>query len=98
MSSPRKNIFEDLASLDDSPTATQIDASIYDSDAAKVLARAGKNLRATPIDIRKIRPDSLQPRRAVPSELRAYWRNDPKRTELLFERWLDAIAEERGGS
>src|SRR6185436_12606167 len=51
-----------------------------------------------PLDIRKIRPDSLQPRRAVPSELRAYWRNDPKRTELLFERWLDAIAEERGGS
>jgi hypothetical protein len=97
MSSQRKNIFEDLASLDDSPTATQIDASIYDSETAKVLARASKNLRATPIDIRKIRPDSLQPRRAVPSELRAYWRNDPKRTELLFERWDDAIREERGG-
>jgi hypothetical protein len=98
MSSQRKNIFEDLASLDDSPTATQIDASIYDSETAKVLARASKNLRATPLDIRKIRPDSLQPRRAVPRELRAYWRNDPKRTEMLFERWLDGIAEERGGS
>jgi hypothetical protein len=100
MSSQRKNIFEDLASLEDSAVMAQsADALIYgDADAARVLARAGKNLRATPVDIRKIRPDSLQPRRAVPSELRAYWRNDPKRTELLFERWLDGIAEERGGS
>jgi hypothetical protein len=99
-STPRKNIFEDLNTLDDSMTAAQsADALIYgDADAAKVLARSVRNLRATPLDIRKIRPDSLQPRRAVPSELRAYWRNDPKRTELLFERWLDAIAEERGGS
>jgi hypothetical protein len=102
MSSPqhRKNIFDDLASLEDSVTAAQsADALIFgDADAAKVLARSVRNLRATPLDIRKIRPDSLQPRRAVPSELRTYWRNDPKRTELLFERWLDSIAEERGGS
>lgn len=95
----RKNVFEDLASLEDSTIlGDSPDTLIYgDPLAAKVLARSGKNIRAKMTDIRKIRPDSLQPRRAVPSELRAYWRGDPKRTELLFERWLDAIVEERGG-
>lgn len=76
--------------LDDNPTVADVTDSIFGK------SKTSRHLRAKPIDITKIRPDPLQPRRAVPSELRQSWGGDPNRVQELFDIWTSKIREERG--
>lgn len=47
------------------------------------------------VDIDRITPDPVQPRRVVPSTLRGKWDGTPGRTRTLFQAWLQAITEAR---
>ncbi len=48
-----------------------------------------------PIPIHDISPDLTQPRRAIPSPVRAYWDGSPDTMEMLFEAWLMLANQER---
>ncbi|MEZ4670820.1 MAG: ParB N-terminal domain-containing protein [Anaerolineae bacterium] len=73
-----------------SPAET--DASIFGS---LDRADAGRQV-AKPISIFEVHPDSLQPRRAVPSPVRPYWDGRPVTTSVLFSHWYDLAVQERG--
>lgn len=50
---------------------------------------------AKPISIFEIYPDPAQPRRAVPSAVRAHWDGTPHAIAVLFDAWVDAVQRER---
>ncbi|MEO1166736.1 MAG: ParB N-terminal domain-containing protein, partial [Chloroflexota bacterium] len=78
--------------LSDSPTAGDVADGIFGA------SRTTKSIRAKPTDIMKIKPDPVQPRRSVPSELRSAWAGNPHRMVDMFDMWTKRIREERGGS
>jgi hypothetical protein len=49
-----------------------------------------------PVRINEITPDLSQPRRALPSEVRAQWSGKPDDLAGLFNTWLELIAHESG--
>lgn len=51
----------------------------------------GQRQVARPIDIFKIYPDPTQPRRALPSPVRAGWDGEPTGIPALFGLWVDLI-------
>lgn len=75
-------------SLAESPTAGEVADSIFGS------SKTSKSIRAKPTDITKIQPDPMQPRRAVPSELRASWKGNPNRVQDMFDEWVSRIEAE----
>lgn len=50
---------------------------------------------AKPLSIFEIYPDHSQPRRAVPSEVRAHWSGEPQTVPALFDAWVDAVRHEK---
>jgi len=76
--------------LQDSPTMGEVANDIFGSSSRT------KSIRAKPISIMKIEPDTQQPRRAIPVEIRAQWGGDLTRIQQMFDVWLNRIAEERG--
>lgn len=48
---------------------------------------AGKT-RIRPIEILKIQPDPLQPRRAIPSQIRGNWQPNPNEIAQFLEHWI----------
>lgn len=80
-----------FSGLQDNPTASEASDYIFGS------SKSSKALRAKPTDIYKIQPDPLQPRRAIPSDLRSSWNGNPHTVNDLFDKWLKAIKKERGG-
>lgn len=77
---------------DDGLSAGEVADSIFGS------SKTSKSIRAKPTDITKIQPDPLQPRRAVPSELRAVWKGDPTRVQDMFDEWISRIEAENDRS
>lgn len=54
---------------------------------------------ARPLDIDKIYPDVMQPRRAIPSEIRRSWDGRPSTiTAQVLRSWLVAVEQERGSA
>lgn len=53
---------------------------------------------AKPVSIFEIYPDHSQPRRAVPSEVRAHWTGDPQTVAALFDAWVDAVRREKNSA
>ncbi len=51
---------------------------------------------AKPISIFEIYPDPMQPRRAIPSSVRAGWNGDPAGVERVLAVWHSAVSDERG--
>jgi hypothetical protein len=51
--------------------------------------------RVQKLSIFTIVPDPTQPRRAVPSTVRKFWDGTPKGVPILFQKWWEAIQEER---
>lgn len=90
--------FKDMARKPGQPTgasmtalsdAAELDAKIYGSlgelSAGKIVAK--------PLPLAEIRPDARQPRRQIPSALRAAWDGEPG---SLFRQWILAHAAEVG--
>ncbi|MFZ4827601.1 MAG: ParB N-terminal domain-containing protein [Phototrophicaceae bacterium] len=55
----------------------------------------GQFMNASPISIFKITPDALQPRRAIPLNVRHLWDGNPQNLPELFELWVQLIQDER---
>lgn len=80
------------------PTSPQsVDADTY-GDPQREQRKVLKSSRqvAKPIDIVSIYPDPAQPRRALPSEIRASWDGDPAHLASAFDTWMTAIEAETG--
>ncbi|MGQ9887293.1 MAG: ParB/RepB/Spo0J family partition protein [Aggregatilineales bacterium] len=72
--------------------------SLEDTDAAIFGQIADVDLLrqvAKPISIFEIYPDPTQPRRAVPSEVRAHWTGAPQTVAALFDAWVNAVQREK---
>lgn len=61
------------------------------------LVQAERNYDSiTQVSIQSIRPDSSQPRRAMPTSVRNQWNGDPASLRDVFTHWLHLVEEERG--
>lgn len=69
-------------------TDEQLFGAIQKIDAGRMVAR--------PISIFDIDPDKSQPRRAIPSAVRALWDEQPRTLPELFQEWLRLIEVESG--
>lgn len=54
--------------------------------------------RVHKLSIFHIIPDPTQPRRAVPSAIRRHWDGTPQGVAILFQKWWEAIQNERQGA
>ncbi len=82
------NIFDNGGVITSEMTDSAIFGNIAEVDAGRQVAK--------PISIVDIYPDPLQPRRAIPSPVRAYWDGRPSTTPALFNSWYNLAVEERG--
>ncbi len=82
------NIFDNGGIVTSEITDSAIFGNIAEVDAGRQVAK--------PISIFDIYPDPLQPRRAIPSPVRAYWDGRPLTTAALFNSWFHLAVEERG--
>ncbi len=61
------------------------------------ISAADANMRNVyPVDILKVWPDATQPRRVIPSVVRAQWNGQPTTMPELFDAWIDLAAQEMG--
>ncbi|TVR24577.1 MAG: hypothetical protein EA396_01215 [Anaerolineaceae bacterium] len=84
---------DDAATSADTPKL-----SMSDADAAlfgELSRREGQRQNVRGVSIFSIYPDAKQPRRAVPSDVRAHWSGEPKDIADLFNAWLQHINAER---
>jgi ParB-like chromosome segregation protein Spo0J len=70
----------------------ELDAELY----GKIAAVDAQVERLKAIDIFTIEPDPQQPRRAMPSAVRAHWNGDPRTIGDLFAVWWQLVQDERG--
>ncbi len=82
------NVFNSSGVVTSEITDSAIFGSIAEIDSGRQVAK--------PISIFDIYPDPLQPRRAIPSPIRAHWDGRPSTTGILFETWFRLAVEERG--
>ncbi len=91
------NVFNTGTPANNSWDAT--DSQIYGG--SEIFEQLGKVdaqvTRIQKLSIFSIVPDPTQPRRAVPSSIRKYWDGTPKGVPILFQKWWEAIQNERGG-
>jgi hypothetical protein len=78
---------------DDRPRLTMSDADLALFGELSKRETARHMVRST--SIFSVYPDPRQPRRAVPSNVRAYWSGEPKDIADLFNAWLQQINKER---
>lgn len=78
---------------DERPRLTMSDADMALFGELSKREQARHMVRAT--SIFSVYPDARQPRRAVPSNVRAYWSGEPKDIADLFNAWLQQINKER---
>ncbi|MEP6986901.1 MAG: ParB N-terminal domain-containing protein, partial [Chloroflexota bacterium] len=82
------NVFDSSGIVTSEMTDSAIFGGIADVDSGRQVAK--------PVSIFDIFPDPLQPRRAIPSPVRAYWDGRPSTTHTLFNAWFRMAVEERG--
>jgi len=75
-------------------TASDIANQAYGSNVG--FGGKSKTIRAKSIDLSRIQPDVMQPRRAVPFRLRQYWNGTSEGVHQLMTMWLREIEIERG--
>lgn len=78
----------------DSPASlsmTEADAALF----GELTRREGARQSIRTISIFSIYPDVQQPRRAVPSQVRAHWSGEPQDIADMFNTWLTYIGQER---
>ena len=84
----------------DTPSTSwhEVDSQIFgDSTILDNLAAAdAQRERIKHVDIFSIMPDLRQPRRTVPSQVRAEWDGSADKVAPVFNRWLEAAEAERG--
>lgn len=78
----------------DEPIAGEIDAAVFGSLSALETGR----VTARPLAIDSIRPDRGQPRRAMPSMVRAHWDGSPASVRELLQTWAALAEVERTGA
>ncbi len=79
------------------PTSPQsVDADTYGDPQRERKGLRSSRQVAKPIDIVSIYPDPAQPRRALPTDVRAAWDGDPAHLAAAFDFWLTAIESETG--
>ncbi len=83
------DLFDSSARVSLEDTDAAIFGQIADVDRQRQVAK--------PISIFDIYPDPSQPRRAVPSEVRARWPGSPQTVAALFAAWVDAVRREKRG-
>ncbi len=77
------------------PSIQQADAATYGLPVE--LAKADQLRKvAEAVDIFSIQPDPTQPRRALPSGIRAKWDNTPEDLARVFDEWINTVYHERG--
>ncbi|MFW5691730.1 MAG: ParB/RepB/Spo0J family partition protein [Chloroflexota bacterium] len=83
---------------DDKSTQAAPRLSMSDADAAlfgELTRRESGRQTVRPLSIFAVYPDVKQPRRAVPSQVRAHWSGEPNDIADLFNEWLKYIDLER---
>jgi hypothetical protein len=82
---------------DEQPVSPQsVDADTYGETPRERRSLKTSRQVVRAIDIHSIYPDFAQPRRALPSQVRAHWNGDPAQLGHIFALWLDAILREGG--
>lgn len=75
------------------------DSQIYGGEIFEQLAQVDAQVtRVHKISIFDILPDPTQPRRAVPSAVRAHWNGTAQGVAQLFQKWWEGIEIERRGA
>jgi hypothetical protein len=94
-----KRYLEDADPFAAAPESDSLSVHTIDSDLfGKIEAVDSEKHVARPLDIFSIFPDPTQPRRAIPSVLRAVWAVEENTTAELFDSWHRLVEEERGGT
>ncbi len=95
MSRNRRRGRADVNPFDSSAQVTLEDTAnaIYGSELSPL--DTGRQV-ARPLSIFDIFPDFTQPRRAVPSAIRALWSGNPYDLKEMFDVWANAVEHERG--
>jgi hypothetical protein len=84
------DLFDSSARVSLEDTDAAIFGAIGDVEPQRQVAKA--------ISIFEILPDPTQPRRAVPSEVRAHWAGEPRAVAALFDAWVDAVRREKNAA
>lgn len=79
---------------EDAPSLRDVDTELFGGLSQ---VDAGREV-IKPVRVFDIVPDLSQPRRALPSAVRAGWSGDPAVMRVLFERWLELVQQERGSA
>jgi hypothetical protein len=77
-----------------SVTFKESDSALYAGTAMENMD-TGDRVNVRPVPIFHLYPDLNQPRRALPSLIRAEWDGNPSSLQNLFELWQDAVNQER---
>ncbi len=72
-------------------TFEQTDSELF----GKIAERDDAKLVAPSVPIIEIYPNPMQPRRALPSTIRALWDSDPQTLGAVFDAWEEKVNEER---
>jgi hypothetical protein len=92
-----KRDFKSSVDLSFGESKSAIDPSFLDVDSTIFgLPPTGPRVGIQQIGIYEIMPDPIQPRRAIPSEVRRQWNGNISTIHELFDLWYDAIRKERG--
>ncbi len=82
---------------DEPPVTPQsVDADTYGETPRERRSLKASRQVVRAVDINTIYPDFAQPRRAMPSQVRAHWNGDPTQLGAVFEVWLEDIRLEGG--
>jgi len=80
-------------------TLRETDKKIYSSGIMDQIEQASAGYIAVePVDIFAIVPDRSQPRRVLPSVIRAQWNGNPETLSDIFDYWIQLIGGERGSN
>jgi len=84
---------------DDSDDSSDLTFEAADSEIFGAIASADNKIkRLKQIDIFNIYPDPMQPRRTMPSMVRAHWDGSPANLETAFSHWIAQVEAEREGT
>ena len=77
-------------------TPQSVDADTYGETPRERRSLKASRQVVRAVDIHAIYPDFAQPRRALPSQVRAHWNGDPAQLGGIFGLWLETIQREGG--
>lgn len=96
----RDDLFDQSENASSGTSWQEIDSQIFgDGSVLEGLAAAdAQRERLKRVDIFNVMPDLRQPRRAMPSSVRANWNGAADGISEMFNQWLEAVEQERGSA